>query len=59
MYYLGKALEMLGMTSLMVALFVGLTEEQGMAKEYLFLGIGIVLFIVGRFLEKQWGVPPR
>ena len=59
MYYLGKALEMLGMTSLMVALFVGLTEEQGMAKEYLFLGIGIVLFIAGRFLEKQWGVPPR
>jgi hypothetical protein len=59
MYYLGKGLEMLGMTSLMVALFVGLTDEQGMAKEYLFLGIGIVLFIVGRFLEKQWGVPPR
>jgi len=59
MYYLGKALEMLGMTSLMVALFVGIAEEQGMAKEYLFLGIGIVLFLVGRFLEKQWGVPPR
>ena len=59
MYYFGKALEMLGMTSLMVALFVGITEEQGMAKEYLFLGIGIVLFLVGRFLEKQWGVPPR
>jgi len=59
MYYFGKALEMLGMTSLMVALFVGIAEEQGMAKEYLFLGIGIVLFLVGRFLEKQWGVPPR
>lgn len=59
MYYLGKALEMLGMTSLMVALFVGIADEQGMAKEYLFLGIGIVVFLVGRFLEKQWGVPPR
>ena len=59
MYYLGKALEMLGMTSLMVALFVGIADEQGMAKEYLFLGIGIVVFLVGRFLEKQWRVPPR
>ena len=59
MYYLGKALEMVGMTSLMVALFVGITDDQGMAKEYLFLGIGIVVFLVGRFLEKQWGVPPR
>lgn len=57
MYYFGKALEMLGMTSLMVALFVGFTDEQGMAKEYLFLGIGIVVFVVGRFLERQYGQP--
>lgn len=57
MYYFGKALEMLGMTSLMVALFVGVTDEQGMAKEYLFLGIGIVAFVVGRFLERQYGQP--
>ena len=58
MYYLGKALEMLGMTSLMVALFIGVTDAQGMAKEYLFLGIGIVLFLAGRGLEKQFGRPP-
>ncbi len=57
MYYLGKALEMLAMTSLMVALFVGITDEHGMAKEYLFLGIGIVAFLLGRFLEKQGGRP--
>ncbi len=57
MYYLGKGLEMLGMTSLMVALFVGITDEHGMAKEYLFLGIGIVVFLLGRFLEKQGGRP--
>ena len=57
MFYLGKALEMLGMTSLMVALFVGITDERGMAKEYLFLGIGIVVFLLGRFLEKQGGRP--
>ena len=57
MFYLGKALEMLGMTSLMVALFVGIMDEQGMAKEYLFMGIGIVVFLLGRFLEKQGGRP--
>ncbi len=58
MFYLGKALEMLGMTSLMVALFVGLTDEGGMAKEYLFLGLGIAMFLLGRLLEKQGGRPP-
>ena len=57
MYYLGKALEMLGMTSLMVALFVGIIDEQGMAKEYLFLGIGVAVFLVGRLLEKQGSRP--
>jgi hypothetical protein len=57
MFYVGKALEMLGMTTLMVALFVGITDEQGMAKEYLFLGIGIVVFLLGRLLEKQGGRP--
>ncbi len=57
MFYLGKALEMLGMTSLMVALFVGLTDERGMAKEYLFLGLGIVMFLLGRLLEKHGGRP--
>lgn len=58
MYYLGKALEMLGMTSLMVALFVGVTDEKGMATEYALLGIGILMFLVGRFLEKQGGSGP-
>ena len=57
MFYLGKALEMLGMTSLMVALFVGISDEHGMAKEYLFLGIGIVVFLLGRLLEKHAGRP--
>jgi hypothetical protein len=57
MFYVGKALEMLGMTTLMVALIVGITDEQGMAKEYLFLGIGIVVFLLGRLLEKQGGRP--
>ena len=57
MFYLGKALEILGMTSLMVALFVGISDEHGMAKEYLFLGIGIVVFLLGRLLEKQGGRP--
>ncbi len=58
MFYLGKALEMLGMTSLIVALFVGLTDERGMAKEYLLLGLGVAVFLLGRLLEKHGSRPP-
>jgi hypothetical protein len=55
MYYLGRGLQMLGMANLVVALFVGLTEEQGMGPEMLLLGIGAVLFTVGWFLQGRAG----
>jgi hypothetical protein len=43
------------MANLAVALFVGLTEEQGMGPEFLLLGIGVVLFMLGRLLEGRVG----
>ena len=55
MYYLGRGLQVLGMANLGVALFVGFTEEHGMGPELLLLGIGAVLFMVGRFLQGREG----
>ncbi len=55
MYYLGRGLQVLGMANLGVALFIGITEEHGMGPEFLLLGIGIVLFMLGRFLQGRRG----
>jgi hypothetical protein len=55
MYYLGRGLQVLGMANLVVALFVGLTEEHGMGPEMLLLGIGAVLFMVGWLLQGRAG----
>ncbi len=51
MIYLAKGLQLIGMSNLLVGLYVGLTEEGGMWPElYLFL-IGTVLFFIGRWIE--------
>jgi len=55
MYYLGRGLQVLGMANLVVGLFVGLTEENGMGSEMLLLGIGVVLFMVGWLLQRRAG----
>jgi hypothetical protein len=55
MYALGRGLQVLGMGNLVVALFVGMTEEHGMGPELVLLGIGALLFLLGRFLERRGG----
>jgi hypothetical protein len=55
MYYLGRGLQVLGMANLVVALFVGITEERGMGPELILLGIGTLLFLLGRLLERRKG----
>ncbi len=55
MFYIGRGLQVLGMANLVVALFVGLTEEHGMGPEMLLLGIGVVLFMVGHLLQGRAG----
>jgi hypothetical protein len=55
MYVLGRSLQVLGMANLVVALFVGMTDEHGMGPEMLLLGIGALLFLFGRFLERRSG----
>lgn len=55
MYILGRSLQILGMGNLVVALFVGVTEEHGMGPEMVLLGIGTLLFLLGRLLERRGG----
>ena len=53
MFYLAKSLQAIGMVNLMVALYTGVTMERGMALEYAFLGAGVALFLLGRYLEPR------
>ena len=53
MYYLAKTLQAIGMVNLMVALYAGITMEHGMALEYALLAAGILLFLLGRYLEPR------
>ncbi|MFQ5912098.1 MAG: hypothetical protein ACE5JS_02840 [Nitrospinota bacterium] len=56
LYLIGRMLQILGMLYLAYALYLGITLERGgMAAEYKWLLIGAVVFIVGRFMERQWG----
>jgi len=55
MFYLGRGLQVIGMGNLVVAFFVGITEEQGMGPEMVLLGIGAVVFMLGWMLERKVG----
>jgi hypothetical protein len=52
-FYLAKSLQAIGMVNLMVALYAGITMEKGTVLEYAFLGIGVALFLLGRYLEPR------
>jgi hypothetical protein len=52
-FYLAKFLQALGFADVGYALLVGVTEEHGMGKELLLLGIGVVVFSLGRYLETK------
>lgn len=59
MYYIGKTLELMGITCLAAALFLGIfnpfgySESKAMGIEIGFLALGVVIFFVGRLIEKQ------
>lgn len=50
-FYLAKLLQAFGFADVGYALLVGMTEERGMGKELLLLGIGVLVFSLGRYLE--------
>lgn len=50
-FSLAKLLQAFGFADVGYALLVGVTEEQGMGKELLLLGVGVLVFSLGRYLE--------
>ncbi len=50
-FYLAKLLQAFGFADVGYALLVGVTEERGMGKELLLLGVGVMVFSLGRYLE--------
>ena len=50
MGYLARGLQLFGMLNLMVGLYIGFTDEQGMWTELYLLGIGTFVFLLGRLL---------
>ena len=52
-FYLAKFLQAFGIADVGYALFVGMTEEKSMSKELWLLGVGVVVFYLGRFLETR------
>lgn len=54
MFYFAKSLQAAAMAVVALALFVGLKEE-AMQKELTMLGIGVVLFLSGKLVERSAG----
>jgi len=52
-FFLGKLLEALGCADVGFALWVGVTQPQGMAKEFELAMIGVVVFALG-LLAERW-----
>ncbi len=52
MFYFGKSLQAAAMAVVALALYVGF-KEQSMTKELTMLGIGVVIFLVGRLIETE------
>lgn len=52
-FYIGKAIEVVGISLLGFALMEGIFNEQhGMRNEYILLGIGSLVFYVGYLVER-------
>ena len=53
MFYIAKILEALGLADVGYALFVGMTRNFSMAEEIVLALIGLVVFSLGRALERK------
>ena len=55
MFILAKVLQALGCADVAFALYVGITQPNGMGNEYKLTGIGILVFLAGYIIEGYWG----
>ncbi len=53
MFLLAKVIQALGIADVGYALFVGVTQENGMGRELTLMMLGFVIFSFGRFLERR------
>ncbi len=55
MFFLGKVLEALGCADVGFALYVGMSQEHAMSKEFELALIGILVFGLG-YLVERWSI---
>lgn len=55
MWYVAKALQLIGLTGALMSLYWGLSMEHGMGRELSGLAISAVFFYLGRALESKIG----
>lgn len=53
MFFLAKIIQALGIADVGYALFVGVTQENGMGRELTLMALGFGIFTFGRFLERR------
>lgn len=55
MFFLAKVLEAIGCVDVLFGLYVGMTQPQGMGKEFEITGVGILVFALGYVIERFSG----
>jgi hypothetical protein len=53
MFYLAKFIQAVGFSDVAYALYVGISDAQGMGREMRLLLIGVAIFYVGRAVERR------
>ncbi len=53
MFFFAKIIQALGIADVGYALFVGVTQENGMGRELTLMLLGFAIFTFGRFLERR------
>ncbi len=55
MFFLAKVLEAIGCVDVLFGLYIGMTQEHGMGKEFEIAGVGILVFALGYVIERFSG----